>query len=221
MNSNEFNSIKIGDQFWMSDNLKVNCFQDGKIINEAKNKLEWEQAKLSMTPIWSFYNYDPKFSHLGKIYNGYCLKNDSNLAPHGWRIPTTKEWQMLFKYLNKVVVLNRRSLQNLKKGAAKNSSSLLRLNLEECLKNGVPKEWAGTNEYGFSASPNSFICDNGIFFDHGLSFTNNRLDLGISFWSSDWYESGHFWTPIIDDGGLGGNVFDDGSGGRYIRCVRD
>jgi uncharacterized protein (TIGR02145 family) len=214
MNNQYFETAQIGNQVWMAKNLNIDRFQNGELIQEAKNIGEWGIATKEEIPAWCYYNYNSDYAEIfGRLYNGFAVKNPKELAPKGWHIPTKKEWWELIQYLGG-------------KDRFACSSSMLRLNIYECQKLGIPVEWAGTNDFGFSALPGSFSCNNGLFFDHGIAFTkdwhNSILD--TSFWSSDWKESigGRFAsTPVISINNCGGSICGNYSEGRYIRCIKD
>ena len=91
-----FNSVKIGNQIWMTENLNVERFRNGDVIPEAKTAEEWEAAGNAKRPAWCYYDNDPKNGKkYGKLYNWYAVKDTCGLAPLGWHIPTDLEWPLL------------------------------------------------------------------------------------------------------------------------------
>ncbi len=91
-----FKTITIGSQVWMTENLSVSVFRNGDIIPEAKTTTEWLAAYKSESPVWCYYNNDPKNGKkYGKLYNWYAANDPRGLAPEGWHIPVDKEWRML------------------------------------------------------------------------------------------------------------------------------
>jgi uncharacterized protein (TIGR02145 family) len=204
------NSVKIGNQIWLKENLKIDRFRNGDQIPEAKNRFEWMKATEEKKPVWSHYDYNAKYESIfGKIYNGFAVTDLRHLAPEGYHIPSDSEWDILAIFL----------------GGKQIAASSLRIDIADCIKLGLPIEWAGTNSSGFSALPGSFFCSNGCLFDHGQIF-EEAINIDTSFWSSSWrmLNDGRLSTntPIIGTGShFGGNVCDDLSGGRYIRCVKN
>jgi len=90
---NIYQTIKIGNQVWMAENLKSKHYHDG-------------------TPIVSFsYNNDETNATIyGRLYNWSAVmkgaaSSNSNpskvqgIAPYGWHIPSKAEWQQLIEYL--------------------------------------------------------------------------------------------------------------------------
>ncbi|MCP4367708.1 MAG: hypothetical protein GY797_06295 [Deltaproteobacteria bacterium] len=94
--ANEYKTVTIGLQQWMSKNLNVGTFRNGESIPEAKTKAEWEAVFKNESAGWCYYNNDPKNGEkYGKLYNWYAVNDPRGLAPAGWHVPTDKEWQAL------------------------------------------------------------------------------------------------------------------------------
>jgi uncharacterized protein (TIGR02145 family) len=93
VDGNEYNTIKIGKQLWMVENLTVTHYNDGKKISLINDNTEW--SKLSTAA----YCYHDVFGKCyGAFYNWYAI-NNGKLAPKGWRIPTDDDWTELEEYL--------------------------------------------------------------------------------------------------------------------------
>jgi len=90
---NLYNSIQIGEQIWMRENLKVTHYQNGDEIETGFENLDW--ANLT-TGAYSIYEEDENNANVyGNLYNWYVTNDNRNIAPEGWHIPTNSEWQML------------------------------------------------------------------------------------------------------------------------------
>jgi uncharacterized protein (TIGR02145 family) len=97
---NSMNSIRIGDQVWMTDNLNIAVFRNGDLIPEARTIEEWVAAGKEGKPAWSYYeNKAENGLKYGKIYNWYAVNDPRGLAPEGWRIPTDRDWIYLTDFL--------------------------------------------------------------------------------------------------------------------------
>ncbi|OUS01057.1 hypothetical protein A9Q86_09950 [Flavobacteriales bacterium 33_180_T64] len=93
---NDFKSVKIGNQIWMSKNLNVSNFRNGDPILHAKSKEAWDKAGENGTPAWCYYENEPNNGAiLGKLYNWYAVNDERGLAPLGWYIPSDDEWTEL------------------------------------------------------------------------------------------------------------------------------
>jgi uncharacterized protein (TIGR02145 family) len=96
----ELDTIRIGDQIWMTKNLNVGYFRNGDIIPQAKTAKEWEDAGASGKPAWCYYNNDPLMEEIfGKLYNLPAVNDPRGLAPEGWEIPAEKQWKELVDFL--------------------------------------------------------------------------------------------------------------------------
>ena len=97
IDGNVYNTIIIGDQVWMTQNLKTTRFYDNSKIPQISDNSAW--ANLS-TPGYCWYGNDeyangPLF---GALYNWFAV-NTYKLCPSGWHIPSEKEWITLTYYL--------------------------------------------------------------------------------------------------------------------------
>jgi uncharacterized protein (TIGR02145 family) len=93
---NVYDTVRIGTQVWMKQNLKTAHFNDGTAIPNVMIDSLWDSLK---TPAYVYYNHDSSDNAIyGKLYNWYAV-NSGKLAPEGWHIPTDDEWTALINYL--------------------------------------------------------------------------------------------------------------------------
>jgi len=96
IDGNVYQTLKIGTQTWMVENLKTTKYNDGTSIPYVSDSTAW--PKLS-TPGYCFYNNDAANKNTyGALYNWYTI-NTGKLAPTGWHVPTDAEWTTLENYL--------------------------------------------------------------------------------------------------------------------------
>jgi uncharacterized protein (TIGR02145 family) len=138
-------SIKIGNQVWMAENLNISKFRNGDPIAEAKNQVEWKSMSEKGEPAWCYYDNDSSNGNIyGKLYNWYAVNDSRGLAPVGWHIPNTEEWEKLEAYLGKAVA-----------GDKMKSSE------------GWNSNFNGNNSSGFSALPGGYCDKDGLFTSAG------------------------------------------------------
>lgn len=95
-----YQTVKIGNQEWMAENLNVSAFRNGATIPEVKTNAEWERFGVEGKPAWCFYeNNTANGAKYGKLYNWYAVNDPRGLAPQGWHIPTAADWTQLTNYL--------------------------------------------------------------------------------------------------------------------------
>lgn len=88
--------VTMGSQTWMGENLNVSSFRNGDAIAEIKTDAEWEKAYDNKKPAWCYYNNDAaNGAKYGKLYNWWAVVDSRGLAPSGWRVPTTTDWNTL------------------------------------------------------------------------------------------------------------------------------
>ena len=95
---NIYNTITIGTQIWMAENLKTTSYNDGKAIPLVTDNTEWSNL---ITPGYCWYkNDEPTYGDTyGILYNWYTVET-GNLCPFGWHIPADKEWTDLSDFLD-------------------------------------------------------------------------------------------------------------------------
>ena len=98
-NITTFNSLKVGNQIWMEENLNLVSFRNGNIIKKAKSIKEWRVADKNNTPAWCYAEFKNSNSHLGKLYNIFAVNDIRGLAPIGWSIPTDYDWDELVSFV--------------------------------------------------------------------------------------------------------------------------
>lgn len=98
-------TITIGSQVWMSNNLDVATFRNGDPIPEVETDEEWQKAAKKKQPAWCYYKNDSaNGTHYGKLYNWYAVNDSRGLAPVGYHIPSDAEWMQLINYIGGIEV---------------------------------------------------------------------------------------------------------------------
>ncbi len=97
IDGNIYDTVVIGTQVWMVQNLKVTHYNDGTPIQNIKDNIQWYKTR---SGAYCFYNNNSNNIELyGNIYNGYAV-HSNKLAPKGWRIPSDYDWGVLNDYLS-------------------------------------------------------------------------------------------------------------------------
>jgi uncharacterized protein (TIGR02145 family) len=93
---NVYKTVKIGNQVWMAENLKVAKLKDDTPISRISVNTEW--ANCTSPAYCGYANSQSNFEEYGALYNWYAV-NSGKLAPEGWHVPTIEEWESLMDYL--------------------------------------------------------------------------------------------------------------------------
>ena len=90
-------TVQIGTQAWTKYNLRVNRYRNGDTIPQVQDPTEWSNLT---TGAWCWYNNDSTNDQVyGKLYNWYAVNDPRGLAPNGFSIPASSDWDILTGYL--------------------------------------------------------------------------------------------------------------------------
>ena len=100
IDGNSYDTVRIGDQTWMAENLNVSRFRNGDTIFEAKTTEEFIKAGENQQPAWCYYDFNPNNGDMyGKLYNWHAVNDSRGIAKEGWHVPSDDEWNDLVAYL--------------------------------------------------------------------------------------------------------------------------
>jgi len=152
--------VKIGEQFWMAENLRAVKFNDGTRIPRIKDNEQWEKTT---EPAYCWYDNNRSLygrSMFGPLYNWYTV-NTGKLCPAGWHVPSKEEWETLISFAGDSIPADLGYLPVERETAGIK------------LKESGNEHWAfndtinSTDAYGFTALPGGFRTINGVFWDIG------------------------------------------------------
>ncbi|OFX31706.1 MAG: hypothetical protein A2X08_16050 [Bacteroidetes bacterium GWA2_32_17] len=146
INSNTYNTVSIGGQCWMKENLKTTKYSDNTAIPNITNSTTW--SNLSTGAYCNYSNTPSNANTYGRLYNWYAVTDTHNICPTGWHVPSDAEWTTLTTYLGGESVAGGK----LKETGTTHWQS--------------PNAGA-TNETGFTALPGGNRYDNGAFYSLG------------------------------------------------------
>ena len=105
IDGNTYVTVKIGEQWWMAENLKVTHYRNGDSIPNITADIQW--AALD-TGAWCSYDNNPdNVNHYGRLYNWYAVTDSRNIAPAGWHVATNDEWIALITILGGEITAGR------------------------------------------------------------------------------------------------------------------
>lgn len=90
IDGNVYETVVIGNQTWMVENLKVTRFNNGDYLTQITDRRGFRDATREDTPtIWKYYDNDENLGEIyGKLYNWWAANDSRGLCPVGWRTPT-------------------------------------------------------------------------------------------------------------------------------------
>ena len=92
IDGNVYNTVKIGTQIWMVENLKVKHYRNGDPIPNIIDE-QWDNLTTGAYCIYD--DNDDNFSSYGLLYNWYAVNDNREICPEGWHVPTYDEWETL------------------------------------------------------------------------------------------------------------------------------
>jgi uncharacterized protein (TIGR02145 family) len=95
IDGNTYNTVQIGTQVWMSENLKTSRYRNGGLIPNVVDDTELEALT---TGAWCYNHFAGNNAINDKFYNWFATQGDS-LCPTGWHVPSDAEWTVLVDYL--------------------------------------------------------------------------------------------------------------------------
>jgi uncharacterized protein (TIGR02145 family) len=177
VDGNVYKTVKIGNQWWMAENLAVTRFNNGSLLTFVDISSP-DSAWASVTvPAYTTLNN----GQYGNLYNYAAVENVQNIAPAGWHVPTDEEW----KTMEHEIGMAQEQVDALGWRGANEAIKLASLNAI-----GWPEDAPlfGTDEYGFNAKPGG--C---------RSFLGATNFPGIlSFWWSASVNGNEVWYRYID-----------------------
>lgn len=93
IDGNMYRTIKIGNQTWMAQDLKVTQYRDGTPLPKVEDNVAWMSNRSGA--YCYFNNIDGNRDKYGALYNWYACANAKKLCPEGWHVPNQVEIDVL------------------------------------------------------------------------------------------------------------------------------
>lgn len=97
IDGNVYNTVTIGTQTWMVENLKVTKYRNGVSLPKVTDNTQW--ANLTTGAYCVYNDVSVNSTIYGNLYNWYAATNINNIAPVGWHVPSDEEFKTLMNYL--------------------------------------------------------------------------------------------------------------------------
>jgi len=198
---NTYNTVRIGNQWWMAENLATTSYNDGSPIPIVIADDAWVALT---TPAYSWYeNDEPTYGDTyGALYNWYAVDN-GNLCPSGWHVPSDDDWKELELFLG----LDPALYENEGWRGADEGDKLKATS-------GWVSNGNGTNETGFTALPGGYRDG----YNRGAFALQGSYG---QFWATDsWDVWGRTRYLGYDVTQIGRTAFRLNTG-QSVRCIKD
>jgi uncharacterized protein (TIGR02145 family) len=190
---NVYDTVNIGNQVWLKQNLKTTHYNNGVSIPNVSSSALWLGLYSGAR---CYYNNDSAAydAIYGALYNWYAVVDTNKICPTGWHVATNAEWQAAETYLGGDSVAG---------GAMKEAGTL----------HWLTPNYAATNSSGFTALPGGGLSNTGDF-----QYIN---EIGF-WWTSTSFSSALVWglymwnqSPGVEHDPVYKNY------GVSLRCIRD
>ncbi len=164
INAISINTVKIGTQVWMQEDLKVKNYNNGDQIYEAQSPESWQEygkRKIGCYRILKNGTF---------CYNGYALEDERGIVPIGFKVPSYADFKILYNFLGSGSSSN---------GKAALAMATYTINFESHDGEKGPFKFKSNGQSGFNAKKGGFV------YDHG------DLD---NMWDNNYYNCSYWWT---------------------------
>jgi uncharacterized protein (TIGR02145 family) len=200
---NVYQTVLIGDQCWMMENLKVTHYRNGDPIPQVTDDGAW--SGLTSGAYCNYNNDEDTVATYGRLYNWYAVDDSRNIAPAGWHVPTDEEWKQLEMYLGmSQAQADAEGWRGTDEGGKLKESGTTHWN---------PPNEGATNESDFTALPGGNRFDDGSFYGMGFEayFWSSTEDYSYDAWNRNLY---FYYSQVC-------RSYYDKVYGFSVRCVRD
>ena len=194
IDGNVYDTVTIGTQVWMVQNLKTTRLNDGSNIANITDNSGWSNCTTNAY-CWYNNNIAAHKDPYGALYNWYTV-NSGKLCPQGWHVPSYDEWLTLIMEVGNQAHSGGR------------------------LKEVGTAHWAypntgATNEYGFTALPGGVREDELGDFDYLTKYGG--------FWTStqEFSHSSNYTMMNYDYEGISEGATHQFEYGLSVRCIKD
>jgi uncharacterized protein (TIGR02145 family) len=205
IDGNVYQTIMIGDQCWMAENLKVTHYRNGDAIPTGLSSSSW-----SSTTSGAYAVYDNNQSYAdtyGYLYNWYAVDDERGIAPEGWHIASDEEWMEL------EMALGMSESEATDTGFRGTDQGSQLAGNSSLWNNGDLGNNAAFGTSGFNGLPGGYRSSNGNY-DNVSNYS--------CFWSSTVYSDASAWDRRLNY--YSSDVYRSNytkSYGFSLRCVRD
>ncbi|AGA79709.1 fibrobacter succinogenes major paralogous domain-containing protein [Echinicola vietnamensis] len=147
---NVYEVVKIGNQYWMAENLRAVTYCDGTPLETFMPPGITMPYGFNEQPDYAFIKADRYTSENNYYYNQEVARNEKNICPCNWHVSTDEDWMELERYLG----IPESDLYSRRRGYDQEAADQLMALDWPDIYGEVPPELNITNSTGFTAYPN-------------------------------------------------------------------
>jgi len=152
---NVYQTVIIGSQVWMAEDLKVTHYSDGAALTLIDNAVDWNALPDRSLPTFAYDNFDPSSGHVQYSWGGAARSqfggnNKQGACPTGWHLPSSAEVSEMLDALGSNSVAG---------GKMKETGTT----------HWLDPNTGATNSSGFTALPSALLSREGTFISTGTN----------------------------------------------------
>ncbi len=209
IDGNIYQTVIIGNQEWMAENLRTTKFNNGDAIPTGHDAAAWVALMNTEDGTGSpAYAQNPEaIPEDGLLYNWFAAADSRNLCPTGWRVPTDDDWKTLETFAG---MLEEELDEYTWRGAEAGVGTKLK---------STRRGMAGTDDYGFDAIPSGMRSGAGTYSTYGVDFfywssTEDPRDVATYYLNGVRRAVRNSRPDVVRQGNTK-------LGGYAVRCVKD
>jgi uncharacterized protein (TIGR02145 family) len=94
-----YQTVVIGNQVWMAENLRATKYSNGDIIGTTATPLDTVTYLFQPKYQWPYNGLEINTANFGRLYTWYAATDSRNICPVGFHIPSYNDWDQLIMYL--------------------------------------------------------------------------------------------------------------------------
>jgi len=241
IDGNEYETVIIGNQEWMAENLRVTRYNNGDDILTDSSGDYWSETTegayaiyphtggLTENDVEGIESDAEMVAAYGKLYNWYAVDDARGLCPEGWSVPSHDDWTQLeqyicntlgnsdcenhFPYSNTLIGQRGTNEGNALKSCRQVGSPLEGCNTSEHPRWDSHSIHYGFDEVGFSAHPGGRRDAFGLHLN---------IMTSAHYWSSSESSSLFYWRRSVHSYyGTISRISEAKRAGLSVRCIRD
>jgi uncharacterized protein (TIGR02145 family) len=163
IDGNIYNTITLGTQTWMKENLKTTRYSNGDSIGTTIPATLDISSESTPRYQWAYNGNVSNVATYGRLFTWYAITDSRNVCPTDWKIPSDTDWTVLTNYL----INNGYGYGGSGNDIGKSTASTSLWNTNPIAGN-IGNDQLSNNSSGFAAFPGGGRLDNGSFVYMGM-----------------------------------------------------
>lgn len=212
IDGNVYNIRRIGNQVWMTENLKTKKYANNNIIGTTTPASLVISGESAPKYQWPADGNESNVAIYGRLYTWFTVTDPRSICPTGWHIPTDYEWTALTDYLTNNGYGYGGSGSHIAKSIASTSLWLSDPTL------GAPGEdQTSNNTSGFNGLPSGVRSDD----SGGVGFST--LGGSTAWWSSTEHDTHIAWQRLLifNNTDVVKSYFGGKQNAVSVRCIKN